>query len=51
MFGGLCGLATLWSFFYLPELKGRTFAEIDHMFQNKISPRGMATYDASRVTA
>ena len=44
IFGGLSAIATLWSFFYVPELKGRTFDEIDHMFQSKIKPRNMASY-------
>lgn len=44
VFGGLGALATVWSYFYIPELKGRTFAEIDIMFQNKVSPRQMGSY-------
>ena len=44
IFGGLSTAATLWSFFYIPELKGRTFDEIDHMFQSKIKPRNMGSY-------
>jgi hypothetical protein len=44
IFGGLSAMATLWSFLYVPELKGRTFDEIDHMFQNKVSPRKMGSY-------
>lgn len=47
IFGGLSAAATLWSFFYIPELKGRTFDEIDHMFQNRINPREMASYTFS----
>jgi hypothetical protein len=47
IFGGLSAAATLWSFFYIPELKGRTFDEIDHMFQNRIKPREMASYTFS----
>lgn len=44
IFGGLSAIATLWSFFYIPELKGRTFDEIDHMFQNKVKPPKMGSY-------
>jgi len=44
IFGGLSTAATVWSFFYIPELKGRTFDEIDHMFQNKVNPRSMGAY-------
>jgi hypothetical protein len=44
IFGGLSAVATVWSFFYVPELKGRTFDEIDYMFQNKVNPRAMGSY-------
>lgn len=44
IFGGLAALATVWSFFYVPELKGRTFDEIDRMFQAKVPPRKMGSY-------
>lgn len=45
IFGGLSAIATLWSFLYVPELKGRTFDEIDYMFQNKVGPREMGSYN------
>lgn len=44
VFGGLAAIASVWSFFYVPELKGRTFDEIDIMFQKKVSPRQMGSY-------
>ncbi|OAQ62967.1 maltose permease [Pochonia chlamydosporia 170] len=44
IFGGLAAIATVWSFFYVPELKGRTFDEIDRMFQAKVPPRKMGSY-------
>lgn len=44
IFGGLALIATAWSYFYVPELKGRTFDEIDRMFQAKVPPRKMASY-------
>lgn len=44
IFGGLALIASAWSFFYVPELKGRTFDEIDRMFQMKVSPRKMGSY-------
>lgn len=44
IFGGLSAIATVWSFLYVPELKGRTFDEIDYMFQSKVSPRQMGSY-------
>ena len=49
IFGGLCGLGTVWSWLYVPELKGRTFAEIDWLFQNDVSPRRMGGYDIPRT--
>ena len=44
VFGGLGALATVWAWFYVPELKGRTFDEIDTMFQAKVPPRKMGSY-------
>ncbi|KAH6608913.1 maltose permease [Trichoderma cornu-damae] len=48
VFGGLALIATAWSYFYVPELKGRTFDEIDHMFQAKVLPRKMGSYQLNR---
>lgn len=45
IFGGLSAIATVWSFFYIPELKGRTFDEIDYMFQHKLNPRVMGSFN------
>ena len=42
--GGLALIGTLGSFFYVPELKGRTFSEIDTMFFNRVKPRKMGNY-------
>jgi hypothetical protein len=44
IFGGLSFVAMVWSFLYVPELKGRRFDEIDYMFQNKVPPRKMGSY-------
>lgn len=44
VFGGLALLASIGSFFLIPELKGRTFDEIDTMFQNGVPPRKMGSY-------
>ncbi|KAH8679306.1 general substrate transporter [Ilyonectria robusta] len=44
VFGGLSLFALTWSWFYVPELKGRRYDEIDRLFQLKISPRRMGTY-------
>jgi Sugar (and other) transporter len=48
VFGGLALLATFVSFFYVPELKGRTFEEIDIMFGRRVSPRRMGTYSINQ---
>jgi hypothetical protein len=47
IFGGLAAIATVGSYFYVPELKGRTFAEIDTMFFNRMLPRKMGDYVSS----
>ncbi|KAJ8609013.1 hypothetical protein MRB53_039372 [Persea americana] len=36
---GACLLCALWTFFRLPEPKGRTYAELDILFQSKVSAR------------
>jgi MFS transporter, SP family, general alpha glucoside:H+ symporter len=38
-------ISTIWSYFYIPELKGLTFEQIDYLFQHKVSPRGMGSYN------
>ncbi|KAL2831563.1 maltose permease [Aspergillus cavernicola] len=44
VFGGLSLLATVLSFFYIPELKGKTYNEIDIMFHDRVPPRKMGEY-------
>ena len=44
VFGGLCLVASIGSYFYCPELKGRTFNEINIMFEARVPPRKMAEY-------
>jgi len=36
---GTCFLCAVWTFFRLPEPKGRTYGELDVLFENKVSPR------------
>lgn len=36
LFGTLAVLSLIWAYFRLPEMSGRTFAEIDHMFKIKL---------------
>ena len=44
VFGGLALIGTVGSFIYVPELKGRTFFEIDTMFFDRVPPRKMGTH-------
>lgn len=44
IFGGLGALATVWAWFFVPELKGRTFDEIDRMFTTRVPPRKMGSH-------
>lgn len=44
IFGGLGAIGSVGAFFYVPELKGRTFGEIDTMFFNRVPPRKMGSY-------
>ncbi|KAL3476142.1 general substrate transporter [Aspergillus californicus] len=42
-YGGIMGLGLVWAWFRLPETKGRTFAEVDILFKNKVPARKFAT--------
>lgn len=44
VFGGLALIASIASYFYCPELKGRTFNEINTMFEARVPPRKMGKY-------
>lgn len=39
IFGGLGVVATVLCFFYIPELKGKTYQEIDELFVRQVPPR------------
>lgn len=41
IFGGLALIGTVGSFSYVPELKGKTFDEIDCLFVAKVPPKRM----------
>lgn len=43
-FGGISALATVWCYFRLPETKGRTFEELDYMFEARVPPRMFKDY-------
>ena len=40
---GTCFLCLTWSYFRLPEPKGRTYAELDVLFEHKVSARKFAS--------
>ncbi|KAF8861093.1 maltose permease [Acephala macrosclerotiorum] len=44
VFSGLSAISFVGAFLYLPELKGRSFDEIDIMFERRIAPRKMGQY-------
>lgn len=50
VFGGLGAIATVGSFFYVPELKGKTFATIDALFVAKVPPRKMGDFSEQDIT-
>ena len=41
--GGICFLCIIYTYFRIPEPKGRTFAELDLLFERKISARKFAS--------
>ena len=45
---GICFILFLWTFFRLPEPKGRTYGELDILFENKVSARKFAKTDATQ---
>ena len=44
VFGGLAAIGTIGSYFYVPELRGKTFDEIDRLFAAKVPPRKMGEH-------
>jgi hypothetical protein len=46
-FGAFSVVATIWCYFRLPETKGRTFEELDHMFEAGIPARKFSEYKIS----
>lgn len=43
-FGGLGALCLVWSYFRVPETKGRTFEELDVLFDRKVPARQFKNY-------
>lgn len=44
-FGALSLICATWAFFRIPETRGRTFEEIDIMFERRVPTRKFATYE------
>jgi SP family general alpha glucoside:H+ symporter-like MFS transporter len=40
---GTCGCVVVWVYFRLPEPKGRTYAELDALFESRVSARDFAS--------
>ncbi|ODQ78827.1 hypothetical protein BABINDRAFT_38508 [Babjeviella inositovora NRRL Y-12698] len=54
LWGGLAIISAVWCWFELPETKGRTYAELDTLFKNKVKARNFAktevvTFDAQEM--
>ncbi|KAJ5114014.1 hypothetical protein N7456_002548 [Penicillium angulare] len=47
VFGGISVFSLIWSYFRLPETKGRTYRELDIMFDNRIPTRQFKNYNVS----
>ncbi|KAM0258937.1 hypothetical protein ACHAQJ_003593 [Trichoderma viride] len=45
LFGGISFFCAIWCHFRLPESQGRTFEELDILFQRKVPLRDFKTYD------
>jgi MFS transporter, SP family, general alpha glucoside:H+ symporter len=45
LFGGISLVCYAWCHFRLPESKGRTFEELDILFERKVPPRQFKNYD------
>ncbi|KAF4810326.1 General alpha-glucoside permease [Colletotrichum tropicale] len=43
LYFGFCLIWAVWIFFFLPETRNRTFAELDYLFQKKVSARRFTT--------
>ncbi|KAI5293911.1 hypothetical protein KEM52_005028 [Ascosphaera acerosa] len=44
-------LTLLWAYFRLPETKGRTFGELDAMFEKRLPTRDFSSYKMERIYA
>jgi len=45
LFGGISLVCAIWCFFRIPESRGRTFEELDILFEKKVPAREFSKYD------
>jgi len=43
-FGGLAGLCLVWAYLRVPETKGRTYEELDILFERKVPTKAFGSY-------
>lgn len=48
-FAGTCFCCALWTFFRLPEPRGRTYTELDVLFERRVSARKFASAEVGRL--
>ena len=51
IYGGFAVVATLYSFFFVPETKGRALEELDECFAARLSARKFAAYQTTGAAA
>lgn len=44
VFFGTAFFSSIWLWFYFPEMKGRSYLELEEMFQNKVPARKFKSY-------
>jgi hypothetical protein len=49
VFAGCVFVTTIWAYFYLPETKARTTAEVDEMYAIKLPMRKWAGYQCQAI--
>lgn len=48
---GSCALCAVWTYFRLPEPKGRTYAEMDMLFEARVPARKFKSTDVAELPA
>ena len=47
IFGALAALCMLFTYFFVPECRGRTLEQVDHMFRERVPLRHFHKHDVS----